>query len=117
MEQDVNFKICVSLSAITNSKSMKHQHHCCLFLLHYFLNRNLRAPVITEFPGITVGGAITGGALESSSFRHQHFADALVSLQVVTANGQIVECSNTENADLFFGIRGSYGTLGRVTLW
>ena len=72
------------------------------------INSGLVAPVITEFPGITVGGAIMGGALESSSIRNQHFADALVALEVVLADGRIVQCSSAENADLFFGIRGRY---------
>eukprot|EP00750_Incisomonas_marina_P022023 INCI4824.3.p1 GENE.INCI4824.3~~INCI4824.3.p1 ORF type:complete len:756 (-),score=111.87 INCI4824.3:2285-4552(-) len=79
------------------------------------IESGLVAPVITEFPGITVGGAIMGGALESSSIRNQHFADALVALEVVLADGRIVQCSSAENADLFFGIRGSYGSIGRVT--
>ena len=51
------------------------------------------APVITEFPGITVGGAVMGGALESSSFRNGHFADALVALEVVLADGTVVRCT------------------------
>ena len=89
---------------------------CFLFVCGTLCTSGLVAPVITEFPGITVGGAIMGGALESSSFRNQHFADALVSLQVVTADGAVLECSAEKHADLFYGIRGSYGTIARVTL-
>ena len=57
-----------------------------------------------------------GGALESSSFRSQHFADALVELEVVLADGSIVTCSHHKDRKLFYGIRGSYGSVGRVTL-
>jgi FAD/FMN-containing dehydrogenase len=33
------------------------------------LKYGLVPPVVTEFPGITVGGAIQGAAAETSSFR------------------------------------------------
>lgn len=55
-----------------------------------------------------------GGALESSSIRNQHFADALVALEVVLADGRVVQCSSSQNSDLFFGIRGRYVSVSRT---
>jgi FAD/FMN-containing dehydrogenase len=68
-----------------------------------------------EFPGITVGGGLQGGAGESSSFKWGGFNQILNWFDVVLANGQAVRASANQNADLFYGSAGAYGTLGVVT--
>lgn len=42
-------------------------------------------------------------------------ADALVSARVVTADGRVVQVSERQNPDLFWGIRGAGANLGVVT--
>lgn len=42
--------------------------------------------------------------------------DALVSVRLVTANGSIVEASETVNAELFWGIRGAGANFGIITV-
>lgn len=59
--------------------------------------------------GITLGGGI--GVLDRA---HGLSCDALLSAQVVTADGRPLSCSNTENADLFWALRGGGG--GQVAL-
>ncbi|KAF1923368.1 FAD binding domain-containing protein [Didymella exigua CBS 183.55] len=73
-------------------------------------------PVVMEFPGITVGGGFVGTAGESSSFKYGFFDRTVVRAEVILANGTLVNCSATENAELFEGLRGSFGTLGVLTL-
>lgn len=73
-------------------------------------------PVVMEFPGITVGGGIQGGAEESSSFRYGLFHDCALEYEVVIGNGEILVASRQHNAELFWGIAGSYGSLGIITL-
>lgn len=73
-------------------------------------------PVVMEFPGITVGGGFVGTAGESSSFKYGFFDRTVVGAEVVLADGTLVSCSATENAELFEGLRGSFGTLGVLTL-
>lgn len=73
-------------------------------------------PVVMEFPGITVGGGFVGTAGESSSFKHGFFDRTVMSAEVILADGTIVNCSATENAELFEGLRGSFGTFGVLTM-
>jgi hypothetical protein len=71
-------------------------------------------PVLPEFKTITVGGAICGAAIESSSHRYGQFNDNCLEYEILIGNGDIVKASPEENADLFYGISGSYGTLGSI---
>ncbi|KAF6831223.1 Delta(24)-sterol reductase 1 [Colletotrichum plurivorum] len=72
-------------------------------------------PVVMEFPGITVGGGFAGSAGESSSFRHGYFDETVRSVEMILANGDVVNASPEENPDLFKGAAGALGTLGIVT--
>ena len=58
-------------------------------LVDVTLRHNLVPPVVTEFPGITFGGAFAGQAGESSSFRHGLFDKTVTWLGIVLANGMI----------------------------
>ncbi|CRX39158.1 FAD-binding oxidoreductase [Estrella lausannensis] len=75
----------------------------------------LMPKVLPEFKGITVGGAINGAALESSSFRYGQFNDTCLEFEVLLGDGRVVTASREENIDLFYGLSGSYGTLGIIT--
>ena len=85
-------------------------------LLEETLKHDLMPLVVTEFPGITVGGAFSGTAGESSSFKHGFFDRTVDEVEMILANGKVVKCSEIENADIFKGITGALGTLGVVTL-
>lgn len=73
-------------------------------------------PVVPEFPGITIGGAIQGGAEESSSFKYGMVHDCCTEYEVILGNGELLTVSPQENADLFNGIAASYGSVGIITL-
>ncbi len=68
--------------------------------------------VVPQLKTITLGGAVTGLGIESSSFRNGTPHESVLEMDVLTGAGEIVTCSRTENADLFFGFPNSYGTLG-----
>ena len=68
--------------------------------------------VVPEFKGITVGGAINGAALESSSHRYGQFNDSCSELELLIGEDNIVWASEKQHSDLFYGVSGSYGTLG-----
>lgn len=85
-------------------------------LVEETLRRHLVPPVVMEFPGITVGGGIQGGAGESSSFKHGLFHDTCLEYEIVLGNGDVITTSPTQNGDLFYGTACSYGSLGIITL-
>src|SRR6478672_2620510 len=57
----------------------------------------------------TVGGSLNVGGIDVNSPRLGCSADQAISLQVVTPIGEIVECSDHENAELFQRVILGYG--------
>src|SRR6266496_3656937 len=64
----------------------------------------------TGVAGLTLGGGI--GWIQR---KYGLSVDQLVSVDLVTADGEFVKASADENADLFWGVRGGGGNFGIVT--
>jgi len=62
-----------------------------------------------------VGGLTLGGGLGWISRKYGFSVDNLISVDLVTANGQVVKASKEENPDLFWAVRGGGGNFGIVT--
>jgi len=62
-----------------------------------------------------VGGLVTGGGFGRVGRRFGLAIDNLRSVDVVTADGQVVHASADENEELFWGVRGGSGNFGIVT--
>jgi FAD/FMN-containing dehydrogenase len=72
--------------------------------------------VVPQLKTITLGGAVTGLGIESTSFRSGLPHESLLEVDVLTGSGEIVTARpNGEHADLFEGFPNSYGTLGYST--
>src|SRR3989454_1648705 len=80
----------------------------------YTLSLHDALPIfVPQVKSITIGGAAAGVGIEASSFRFGLVHDTLLALDVLLADGSIVNCTpENENRDLFFGFPNSYGTLG-----
>jgi FAD/FMN-containing dehydrogenase len=68
--------------------------------------------VVPQLKTITLGGAVAGVGIESSSFRNGTPHESVVEMDVLIGDGRIVTCSREQNSDLFYGFPNSYGTLG-----
>ncbi len=77
------------------------------------LEHGLIPPGIPETAG--VGGFTLGGGMGVTGRLTGLAVDNLRTVEVVTASGEVVTASESENADLFWGLRGGGGNVGIVT--
>ncbi|WP_219415402.1 FAD-binding oxidoreductase [Pseudonocardia nigra] len=77
------------------------------------LPHGLMPMVVPQLKTITLGGAVTGLGIESTSFRHGLPHESVREMDVLTADGEVITATpDGEHADLFAGFPNSYGTLG-----
>lgn len=73
----------------------------------------LMPKVVPQLKTITLGGAVTGLGIESSSFRNGLPHESVVEMDIMTGDGNVVTATaDNEHSDLFYGFPNSYGTLG-----
>ena len=69
--------------------------------------------VVPQLKTITIGGAVTGLGIESSSFRNGLPHESVREIDILTGDGRVVTATPTgPHADLYHGFPNSYGTLG-----
>ena len=85
-------------------------------LLRATLPHGLAPLVVPQLRTITLGGAVSGLGIESTSFRHGLPHESLLELDVLTGGGDVVTATaDGEHADLFHAFPNSYGSLGYAT--
>ncbi len=113
----------VDLRALTEILEIDAEHETCSVepgvtfakLVRKTLEYGLIPKLVPELKTITVGGAVSGGSVESMSFRHGGLHDTAIAYECVTGTGEILECSRDQNPEIFEMLHGSYGTLGVLT--
>ena len=77
------------------------------------LRHGLMPLVVPQLKTITLGGAVSGLGIESSSLRSGMPHESVKAMEILTGAGQVVIATpDNEHADLFRGFPNSYGTLG-----
>lgn len=71
--------------------------------------------VVPQLKTITLGGAVTGLGIESTSFRNGLPHESVLEMDILTGAGEIVTASPEQHADLYRTFPNSYGTLGYST--
>ena len=73
------------------------------------------APLLGSSPDVGAIGYTLGGGMGWLARKYGLSIDSVNCFEVVTADGRIVEASDTQHSDLFWGLRGGGGGLGVVT--
>ncbi|GJF06674.1 FAD-linked oxidase [Pseudonocardia sp. D17] len=77
------------------------------------LAHGLMPLVVPQLKTITLGGAVAGLGIESTSFRHGLPHESVLEMDLLTGSGEVVTARpEGEHADLFATFPNSYGTLG-----
>jgi FAD/FMN-containing dehydrogenase len=77
------------------------------------LPKGFMPAVVPQLRTITLGGAVTGLGIESTSFRNGLPHESVLELDILTGAGDLVTARpDGEHADLFAAFANSYGTLG-----
>ncbi|MBX0300636.1 FAD-binding oxidoreductase [Cryobacterium sp. 1639] len=76
------------------------------------LRHGLAPLVVPQLKTITLGGAVTGLGIESTSFRNGLPHESVLEMDILTGAGEVLTASPTEHADLYRAFPNSYGTLG-----
>jgi len=80
------------------------------------LAHGLMPLVVPQLRTITLGGAVVGLGIESSSFRTGLPHESVLEMDVLTGAGEVVRAvPDGEHADLFAAFPNSYGSLGYAT--
>jgi FAD/FMN-containing dehydrogenase len=77
------------------------------------LRHGLMPLVVPQLKTITLGGAISGLGVESTSLRNGMPHESMTELEILAGDGRVIRATaDNEHADLFRGFPNSYGTLG-----
>jgi FAD/FMN-containing dehydrogenase len=76
------------------------------------LRHGLMPTVVPQLRTITLGGAVTGLGIESTSFRNGLPHESVLELDVLTGAGELLTVSPEQHPALYAGFPNSYGSLG-----
>jgi cytokinin dehydrogenase len=74
----------------------------------------LTPPALPNYLELSVGGTLSSGGIAGTSYQHGPQVDHVISLDVVTPDGELVTCSRDQNPDVFFSALGTFGAGGII---
>ncbi|KAJ6316754.1 hypothetical protein OIU78_019937 [Salix suchowensis] len=84
-------------------------------ILHETLKHGLAPKSWTDYLHLTVGGTLSNAGISGQAFKHGPQINNIYQLEVVTGKGEVVTCSEKQNAELFYGVLGGLGQFGIIT--
>jgi FAD/FMN-containing dehydrogenase len=77
------------------------------------LRHQLMPFVVPQLKTITLGGAVTGLGIESTSLRSGMPHESVTEMEILTGDGRVIRATaDNDHSDLYWGFPNSYGTLG-----
>ncbi|MCJ8518803.1 FAD/FMN-containing dehydrogenase [Pseudorhizobium tarimense] len=84
-------------------------------ILDAFIPRGYFPPVVPGTKFVTVGGMIASDVHGKNHHRDGGFGAHVASFKLILQDGEVLNCSRNENADLFFATIGGMGLTGVIT--
>jgi len=81
----------------------------------FLISQGWTLPIVPELDELTISGLVMGGGIESTSHKYGLFNHICKAYEIVLGDGRCVQCSPSENKELFAAQAFSYGTLGFLT--
>lgn len=78
-------------------------------LLAAAVARGVTPPALTDYQGLSIGGVLSIGGIDSGPMKHGLIVDNVLELQVVTGTGDLVTCSPERHRRLFRAVLGGIG--------
>ncbi|KAL8160979.1 hypothetical protein V2J09_012468 [Rumex salicifolius] len=69
----------------------------------------------TDYLHLTVGGTLSNAGISGQAFRHGPQISNVLQLEVVTGKGEVIDCSDEQNTELFHSVLGGLGQFGVIT--
>lgn len=83
-------------------------------LMAFSIPRGFIPPVLPGTRHVTVAGAFACNVHGKNHFRDGDFAEHVRSIRLLTADGNVLECSPSEHGDLFWATAGGMGMTGII---
>ncbi|KAL5056613.1 hypothetical protein RYX36_037295 [Vicia faba] len=84
-------------------------------ILHETLRYGLAPRSWTDYLHLTVGGTLSNAGVSGQAFKHGPQISNVQQLQIVTGTGEVVNCSEEKNEELFHSVLGGLGQFGIIT--
>ncbi|XP_042456345.1 cytokinin dehydrogenase 4-like [Zingiber officinale] len=84
-------------------------------VLEECLKHGLAPKSWTDYLHLTVGGTLSNAGISGQAFRHGPQISNVNQLEIVTGKGEVMNCSEEQNADLFHAALGGLGQFGIIT--
>ena len=83
-------------------------------LLNTIIPNNWFLPVVPGTSFVTIGGAIANDIHGKNHHKLGSFGNSILSIEILRSDGSILNCSPSENSDLFYATIGGLGLTGLI---